>query len=110
MALSDRRESKDQYYIMRPSFYILRLQSGQLYIGSTANIEQRFKDHQSGRAGRTTKLDPPLELLYTEEFDSFPEARKRENQVKRWSRAKKEMLAKGDPSKLKSWKKQKGKQ
>jgi putative endonuclease len=82
-------------------FYILRLKSGQLYIGSTANLDQRYKDHCSGTACRTTKLDPPVDLVYSEEVDTFSEARKREAQIKRWSRAKKEALVLGDLINLK---------
>ncbi len=82
-------------------FYILRLKSGQLYIGSTTNLDQRYKDHCSGKACRTTKLDPPVELVYLEKYDAFAEARRRETQIKRWSRAKKEALVSEDLSKLK---------
>ncbi len=82
-------------------FYILRLKSGQLYIGSTTNLDQRYKDHCSGKACRTTKFDPPVELVYSEKHDTFPEARHREAQIKRWSRAKKEALVSEDLSKLK---------
>jgi predicted GIY-YIG superfamily endonuclease len=81
--------------------YILRLKSGQLYIGSTTVLDQRYKDHCSGKACRTTKLDPPVSLVYSEEFQTFPEARKREAQVKRWTRAKKEALVAGNTAKLK---------
>ena len=76
--------------------YILRLKSGQLYIGSTTDLNQRYKDHCSGKACRTTSLDPPVALLYCEELESFSDARKREAQVKRWSRGKREALASGD--------------
>jgi putative endonuclease len=81
-------------------FYILRLKSGQLYIGSTANLDQRYKDHCSGTACRTTQLDPPVALLYSEKLENFSDARKREAQVKRWSRAKKEAIVAGDLSRL----------
>jgi len=77
-------------------FYILRLRSGGLYPGVTKNLEERCKDHCSGKACRTTKFDPPVALVYSESFESFPEARKREVQIKRWSRAKKEALVVGD--------------
>ena len=89
-------------YMNMPAWlYILRLKSGQLYIGSTADLDQRYKDHRSGKACRTTQLDPPQKLLYSEELDSFSDARKREAQIKRWSRAKKETLVSGDLTKLK---------
>ncbi len=58
--------------------YILRLKSGQLYIGATNDLKQRYQDHLNGQACRTTKLDPPLELVYSESFPTFSEARKRE--------------------------------
>lgn len=83
-------------------FYILRLQSGTLYIGATKNLEKRYAEHRAGSAGRTTSLDPPLSLVYSEEHNSFSEARQREAQVKRWSRAKKEALVAGDKDKLRA--------
>jgi len=82
-------------------FYILRLRSGTLYPGATKNLQERLKAHKSGKACRTTKLDPPVELVYSEKYDTFAEARCRETQIKRWSRAKKETLVSEDLSKLK---------
>ena len=82
-------------------FYILRLKSGQLYIGSTTSLHRRYKEHLAGKACRTTKFDPPRELVYSESFQNFSEARKRESQIKRWTRAKKEALVAGDTTKLK---------
>jgi putative endonuclease len=81
-------------------FYILRLRSGTLYPGATTNLNQRYEDHCLGKACRTTKVDPPIKLLHSEPFENFKEARKREAQVKRWSRAKKEALVAGDFEKL----------
>jgi predicted GIY-YIG superfamily endonuclease len=81
-------------------FYILRLRSGSLYPGATTDLKMRQKDHLSRRAGRTTTLDPPLALVYSEEFETFTEARRREAQVKRWSRAKKEALVSGETARL----------
>jgi predicted GIY-YIG superfamily endonuclease len=80
--------------------YILRLRSGILYLGATTDLKTRFEEHGSGRAGRTTRLDPPVALAHSEKFETFSEARHREAQVKRWSRAKKEALVSGDTSRL----------
>ena len=82
-------------------FYILRLKSGLLYPGATTDLVKRYEAHCRGRACRTTKLDPPVALAYAEEHATFGDARKREAQLKRWSRAKKEALVSGDKSKLK---------
>jgi len=81
--------------------YILRLQSNTLYVGSTTDLAQRYQAHLAGYACRTTKLDPPVDLVYSEEFETFINARKREAQIKRWARAKKEALVKGDIVSLK---------
>jgi len=81
--------------------YILRLKSGQLYAGSTTDLDRRIEEHYSGHACRTTQLDLSVDLLYSEEFETFVEARRREAQIKRWSRSKKEALVSGDLVKLK---------
>ena len=81
---------------MSAYFYILRLRSGQLYVGATADLARRWLEHVAGEACRTTKLDPPVEIVYSEEHSSFAAARRREAQVKRWSRAKREALVDGD--------------
>ena len=81
--------------------YILRLKSGQLYAGSTTDLDRRIQEHYSGHACRTTQLDPSVALIYSEEFENFADARRREAQIKRWFRSKKEALISGDLAKLK---------
>jgi predicted GIY-YIG superfamily endonuclease len=83
-------------------FYMLRLHSGALYIGATKDLEKRYAKHCDGSASRTTALDPPTSLVYNEKHESFSDARKREAQVKRWTRAKKEALVIGDKEKLRA--------
>ena len=80
--------------------YILRLRSGQLYVGATADLDRRWQEHVSGDACRTTKLDPPVAIVYSEEHPTFSDARRREVQVKRWSRAKREALVAGNTAAL----------
>ena len=83
-------------------FYVLRLKSGALYVGATKDINKRYKEHMDGDASRTTQLDLPDALIYYEEFPTFTGARRREAQVKRWTRAKKEALITGDFAALKA--------
>jgi predicted GIY-YIG superfamily endonuclease len=83
-------------------FYILRLKSGALYPGATRDLGTRWRDHQSGHACRTTRLDPPITLVFHEQFETFTEACRREVQIKRWSAKKKEALVSGDLASLKS--------
>ena len=83
-----------------PCIYILRLRSGQLYVGATSDLERRWQEHATGEACRTTKLDPPVSIVYSEEHPTFADARRREAQIKRWSRAKREALVAGDTDTL----------
>ena len=71
-----------------PVVYFLRLRSGVSYIGTSTDIEQRLDDHASGQACGTTALNRPVALLGVEVCSTFTEARQREAQLKRWSRAK----------------------
>ena len=81
--------------------YILRLKSGNLYIGATTDLDGRCRLHFEGKACRTTRIDPPIALVHSEEFMTNLEARRREAQIKRWTRAKKEAFVSGDMSNLK---------
>ena len=81
-------------------FYILLLKSGGLYVGTTGDLQRRYAEHCSGKACRTTRVDPPVEMAYSEQYESISEAQRREKQVKKWSRAKKEALVTGDMEEL----------
>lgn len=83
-----------------PVTYILRLRSGAFYTGSSTDLETRLSAHSNGTACHTTRLDPPAALLWIEIQTDFATARKRETQIKKWSRAKKEALIHGDLAKL----------
>jgi len=76
--------------------YILRLRSGNFYVGCSIDFESRFREHEQGTACRTTAIDPPDALVFVEAQSDFSTARKRESQIKRWSRTKKEALIDGD--------------
>src|SRR5947207_2701871 len=71
--------------------YILRLRSGAL-VGCSDDAEARFTRHAKGTACRTTAIDPPCSVLWVEIHSDFSAARRREAQIKKWSRAKKEAL------------------
>ena len=58
--------------------YVLKsLKDNKTYIGYTNNIEVRLAKHNSGQV-KSTKHRLPLKLLFSEEFETSPEARKRE--------------------------------
>jgi predicted GIY-YIG superfamily endonuclease len=72
--------------------YILLCQGGSYYIGSTNDVEKRFKDHLDGHGARYTKSHKPVKVIYWEEFASKSLALKREAELKKWPKAKKVKL------------------
>ncbi|MBI1952188.1 GIY-YIG nuclease family protein [Candidatus Saccharibacteria bacterium] len=76
--------------------YILRNSANRLYIGHTKNMEQRLADHKTNHGAKFIKDYGSFELVYTEEFSKRSDAMSRENQLKGWTRAKKEALIDGD--------------
>jgi len=76
-----------------PIVYMLRLRSGVLYVGCSTDFEVRLREHEQGVACRTTSIDPPDALAFLEVQIDFRAARRRESQIKRWSRRKKLALA-----------------
>jgi predicted GIY-YIG superfamily endonuclease len=82
--------------------YIAECYDKALYTGVTNNITRRFKEHQSGNGGNYTSYNRPAKILYTEEFIDRIDAVHREQQIKRWSKAKKLVLIGGDKNKLKN--------
>lgn len=51
------------------------------YIGSTANLENRIRQHLKGYT-RTTKILKTFGLVYLEEYKTIQEAKNREKQLK----------------------------
>ena len=81
--------------------YILLCNNGSYYIGSSNNVDQRVKDHLNGKGGRFTRSHKPQKLVYKEELPNKSEALKREAQLKKWSKAKKEAIIAGSLELLK---------
>ena len=69
--------------------YMLRCGDGSLYTGWTNDLEHRVKMHSEGKGGKYTRAHLPVELVYSESFDTPGEARSREVKIKRLSRAEK---------------------
>ena len=83
--------------------YIALLQDGRFYVGMThLSPSQRARDHSAGKGGPYTESNPIVRVLWSEAHSSSLFARKREQQLKKWTHAKKEALINGDWSKLKS--------
>ena len=82
--------------------YILRTSSNGLYVGVTEDLDQRLGTHNSGKGAEWTKADKNARIAYSESHPTLGSARKREIQLKKWSRAKKEALIAGDLTMLQS--------
>ena len=72
--------------------YIIKNSVGKLYVGVTQNPQDRVSYHNQKRGARFTKYVPTFEIAFLEEYKTLAEARKREIQIKKWRREKKEML------------------
>ncbi len=83
--------------------YILECSDKSYYIGSTNNLEKRLKQHNQSKSGaHYTKIRRPVILKYFEKVLTFSEARRREAEIKRFTKAKKEALIKNQPLSLDS--------
>jgi len=62
--------------------YILKsLKDNKYYTGLTSNLKRRINEHNS-RQVKSTKNRAPFELIYTEEYNTLCEVRKREKWFK----------------------------
>ncbi len=81
--------------------YIIECSDKSLYTGITSNIENRIKDHNSGKGCKYTKSRIPVKLMYSETCRSKSIALRREVQLKKWTQAKKLVLIENNFTKLK---------
>ncbi len=81
----------DAIVVLVPWVYILRCSDNTLYIGHTNDVAAREKTHNEGHGSRYTAVRRPVTVVYAEQLDSAEDAIAREHQLKRWTRAKKEV-------------------
>ncbi len=84
------------------SCYMVRCRDGAFYIGIATDVEERVKRHNWGVGPKFTAKRRPVELVWSECCGSCDVARRREKEIKGWSRTKKFELVKqcerGNPS------------
>ncbi len=81
---------------MKPFFvYLLKCSDGSYYCGHTDDLDVRMQQHGAGVIGYTSTRKP-VELVWQGEFETRESAIAFEQQIKGWSRAKKEALIRGD--------------
>lgn len=78
------------FLILSWSVYILRCSDDTFYTGSTNDMEKRLHKHNHLKSGaHYTKIRRPVELMYTETFETMGEALKREYAIKQLTREQK---------------------
>ncbi len=81
--------------------YILRCADDTYYASITSNLEKRLLEHKTGiHRNSYTYTRRPFTLVFYAEFTTPNQAIDAEKQIKKWSRAKKEALIKGEYDKL----------
>lgn len=72
--------------------YLLRCADGTLYCGWTNNLPARLAAHNSGKGAKYTRGRGPVTLVYSECFATPGEAMRREAEIKKYPRARKQAL------------------
>src|SRR3990170_7602864 len=82
--------SRDMKFVV----YILRTSKNTLYIGQTNNLDKRLLEHaiKSSKSAKYLRMFSDFKLVYTENFLTREEAMKREAELKKWPKDKKELL------------------
>ena len=75
------------YYV-----YILRTLNSSLYVGVSGDVDRRVERHRAGLGAEFTRRNKVDRLVYTETYLTYLDARRRERQIKGWTRLKKENL------------------
>lgn len=74
--------------------YILKTSGNTLYTGQTNDLTRRLKEHQEKKtkAAKYLRRFETVELVYSEEVATRQEAMKREAEIKKWKKKRKEKL------------------
>ena len=73
-------------------YILLNWNDSVVYIGVTSNLPKRLYEHRNGLADGFTRKYNVHKLVYFEQTSDVYSALSREKQLKKWSRAKKNLL------------------
>jgi len=76
--------------------YMLLCADGSYYVGHTDDMQRRYAEYEASGYCAYTTVRRPVRLVWSQEFSTRDEAKLVEAQVKRWNRAKKVALMRGD--------------
>lgn len=76
--------------------YIVRCSDNSLYCGQTKDIQRRVLEHNfnNTKSAKYTKSRRPVKLVYFETYKKIGEVLKREFEIKKMTKVKKEVLIK----------------
>ncbi|MDR0306394.1 MAG: GIY-YIG nuclease family protein [Chitinispirillales bacterium] len=77
---------------MKHYVYIVRCADDTLYTGWTTDLNERIKTHNNGKGAKYTRGRLPVGLVHFEMFEDRSSALKREIQIKKLTRMRKEKL------------------
>lgn len=78
----------DNWYV-----YLMRCSDNSLYAGITTDLTRRLNEHNNSKlAAKYTRIRRPVSLAYAESSENRSLASKREYQLRKLSKAKKEQL------------------
>ncbi len=72
--------------------YMAKNDFDKLYVGVTKDLKNRLYYHNTKQGAQFTKGKAKFKIVFEEPHETFAEARKREVQIKKWRRDKKETL------------------
>jgi len=76
-------------------FYLARCADGSLYAGTCVDLQAREAAHNAGKGAKYTRARLPVQFVYNEPFPTRADACRREAEVKRWPKSRKEKLVAG---------------
>ena len=68
---------------MHHTYILFSKSKNKYYIGSTSNLEERLNKHNSNHKGFTGGIGD-WKIIYSEKFENYNLALKREKQIKNW--------------------------
>ena len=68
--------------------YIVKCKDDSLYTGITTDLKRRLTEHNSNnlKGAKSLRGKRPVQIVYSEEYETQTEARKREVAIKNWKR------------------------
>ncbi|MHA2504023.1 MAG: GIY-YIG nuclease family protein [Candidatus Kariarchaeaceae archaeon] len=72
--------------------YLLECKDGSFYTGQTNDLQRRMQQHRSGRGAKYVRSRLPFEVRHIETYGSRGDAMRREMEIKKFPRIKKQQL------------------